>query len=235
MTELLYNYINVGNDKQMITIDTINNHKIYLMYKIGQQSLYSIMCWLINEFKYKCDQFNSMNDFRFSQNGQIIETSKDLEISKSILNTNPILKLNLVATPLILNYNPSNVDYSQYILDDTKFESNENSIVLFVKTLVGKTIMINVNPNVTHTYELKLKIQEIEGIPIVQQRIIFGGRQLEDNYLLSDYNFENNASIHLVLRLRGGMYNEVSGRNGQYEPLNNIFFDISYYCGFEYK
>ena len=43
MTEWLYNYINVGNDRQFITIESVNNRKIYLLYKIGEKSLQTIM------------------------------------------------------------------------------------------------------------------------------------------------------------------------------------------------
>jgi ubiquitin len=115
------------------------------------------------------------------------------------------------------------------MLDDYKFESNTESIIMYIKTLTGKQIIVNVNPKITKVGELKLKMQDMEGIPPEQQRFVFNGRHLEDDNLLSYYNVQNESCFHLVLRLRGCMYNELYGINGNYEPLTNIIYDISEY------
>ena len=77
-------------------------------------------------------------------------------------------------------------------------------MLIFVKTLTGKTITLEVEPS-DSIEKVKVTIQDEEGIPVDAQRLLFSCKGLEDDRTLSDYNIEKDSTIHLIVRLRGGM------------------------------
>ena len=79
-----------------------------------------------------------------------------------------------------------------------------NTMQIFVKALSGKTGTYTVDKS-TKVSDLKRKVFDKEGVPAEEQRLVFGGKQLEDSRTLGDYNIQKESTVHLVLRLRGGM------------------------------
>ena len=74
---------------------------------------------------------------------------------------------------------------------------------IFVKTLTDRTLTIEANPS-DDVESVKAKVEVHLGIPPQEQRLMHGGRQLQEGRTLSSYNIEDSATLHLVLRLKGG-------------------------------
>jgi hypothetical protein len=83
---------------------------------------------------------------------------------------------------------------------------------IHVITLMGNAFELQVAPSLHTTYDLKLLIEARKRIPPHEQRLVYAGKQLEDEPTLSHYSIGANSVVDLVLRLRGGIYHEASSR-----------------------
>ncbi len=113
------------------------------------------------------------------------------------------------------------IDYKMELLSRTEpvltYEPNESirifpaTIHLHLKTATGQLLSITINP--MHTIlDLKKQIYVLQEVSLDNQRIIFQGKQLDDSKRLCDYNIGNQSVLHIVLRLRGGMFHKSSSR-----------------------
>ena len=124
---------------------------------------------------------------------QIYNNSDNLNMKYGLIYKNKYLALE----NLLISSGIQNGDLIEIIDRKSLIE-----FILYVKTLASKTIPIYVTP-CDSIGNVKYLIQEKEGIPIDQQRLVYDGIQLEDNKTIEDYNIKEESTIHLILRLRG--------------------------------
>ena len=153
---------------------------------------------------------------------QLVEDPRFLEECQRKSNLSPE-----VSSRLINRYRQGSLQ--QLRIDDNSWCNNNDKVNIFplapsatfesgnmpikVTTWAGKVIHMNVSV-ICRIEGVKAKITESEGIPIYQQRLIYNGKQLEDGRTLCDYNIQRESNLHMSLRLRGGMYDATSGRDG---------------------
>ena len=78
-----------------------------------------------------------------------------------------------------------------------------NQFIVFVKKITGQIIQCPIDPNATIA-ELKAMVNKAEGTPVNAINLVFVGKQLEDNKKISEYKIENQNTVHMVIKLRGG-------------------------------
>lgn len=88
-------------------------------------------------------------------------------------------------------------------LDETELVSNQGSIQVFVKTLTGKTLTLEIHPDDSINH-VKAKIEDREGVPAQDQRLVFAQSNLDGARTVAEYGITKDSTLHLVLNLRGG-------------------------------
>ena len=228
--------IAIQENQKLVTVKTPGNNSIHFRYVKGTKTLDDVFKVLLKEIKFNpsfgvdnmdivCDDipYNKIKKSLKTRDKRImLDNSTNIKIVNKL--TYSLIKekaksgkFKKKTTRLCTNSCCMNSDGTQ---------KSRNGI--FVKTLTGATIILPSVSTFNSIYEIKEHIDRTEVFPPDQQRLIFAGKQLADHMNPQDYDLVDGATIHIVLRLRGGMYTETSGRNGVYTPLPaNTFFDLN--------
>lgn len=196
-----YKTIDLDN-KNILVIKTLNGYKINLVYTPTQR-----LNKIIKTFESYYDSGTPSKHFYNSNTLQRFLDDKDLSKTPNELNMEKIDQIELTL------HEPS-CFYS--------IVPREKTITLFVKTILGRSVTLDKVSPLDTIANIKFMVQDKEGIPPDQQTLIFEGIKLENHTTLQDYDGIHDCStLHLCLRLRGGMYHETSGKNGNFQPLEN--------------
>ena len=205
--------LGINGDKNLLVIVTPGNRKILGRYSSQNTKVRDVLNMISDDLKFTTRNPHQTQVY-LKYGTKYMDPDKKL---KEYNINKPYDIIQLVNEPEPM----PEIEYEQQTYPGSK-------ITLFIKTLTGKTITIHISP-LAKIGELELAIQDKEGIPPDQQRIVFNGIQLDERKPINSYNINTEDSLHLILRLCGGMYHEYSGRNGEYKPLEsalNIIYEI---------
>jgi len=217
-TALRSNDILGGKQKvydRLLEITTLNRNKVFGVYDSKKKyTVGELKKALERNLEYKIrpgvGDYIRMEDIGITIGDKKYDDDSMIMTDEETDSKNPIIKVGM--------FIKDKHKTSKY--DEIKNITSSGRTQLFVKTLTGKTIAISVSL-CDDIKTVKWIIYNKDGVHPEEQRLIFAGMQLKDGKHLYDYNIRAESTLHLVLRLRGGMYHETSGKDGNFRDINS--------------
>jgi hypothetical protein len=229
----------LGNEPDIgiFTISMNNDSfKRYICYKLDNTTIGDIEENFDKYLSYKPES-GETKLFHFETGLSLASFDKNLLIKNSKIKKNDrfysvfVKNENLydlqhmkIDTTLSVNY--ENNIINKYNKSPLLCPKDEDENIIFIKTLSNETITLGYDPSLTIEILKYLLFIKTEIKP-EQQRIIFNGRQMEDGNILEKYNIQKKSTLHILLRLRGGMYHCTSGKNGDYQHLTETVIFVN--------
>ena len=221
--------ITIKENQRIVTVKTINGNSIHFRYIVGTKTFDDVLTALYDKLKFNpgfqlekadlvCDkiQYSEIRHLLDTRDRTgVLDNCKDVKIvNKNDWNRKNAPEPRSCNRSCCTNYKGR--------------QCSENNHFILIKTLTGKILYLPKCGHDNLVEDIKEHIAYTEHIPVKEQRLVYGGKLLEDEKPLIDYNIEKGSWIQLVLRLRGGMFYETSGKNGAYLPLEeNTFYDLN--------
>lgn len=212
-------YVQFDDSYGSMTIKTLNDSIITCIYDYNLSTFGDIVDKFFNNYECKHftnDMFVFMNSSTYKSVSETDYKKTPKELGIPVQSEFKLKELSNYVSPSVEIIE----DVKQHVLALEKSTKGKDGMDIFFKHFTGCTYTIRVCPSFDID-DVKLIIQTMVGVPFEQQRLIFAGKQLESGKTLACYNIQKEHIIHLVMRLRGGMYHETSGKNGDFKPLTN--------------
>lgn len=161
----------------------------------------------------------NMNDKKFLQ--------EEREKRNKFISEQPKSIKDLITNEIIPYSENVDMEYKTIIFNDNNFV-DDYIFNLFIVDLHGKTHVLYLydRQNDISCEYIMVYVEDKLNIPVQNQRLMYAGKQLQFGLTCKNYNISDNSSLYLVLRLKGGMYDETSGKAGNYEQLKTCLIII---------
>ena len=206
--------LNLGDNVSVVHIKTFESNNLFIICEHDSTTMREIFTKCLNNYEHSAFK----NPYFYSEElKKTIFKDKDLNKTMKKLKLSRRTSLKLVRTINEVAKSEHDTNKNVERIQELK---RIGGYPINVISLTGHMMTIDVASYFT-VEDLKYLMQDKTGIPTDQQRLIHRGYLMGNSDHLADYGIERNSTIHLVLSLRGGMYHETSGRDGNYQKLEN--------------